>query len=886
MAERIRIFGDHDEGTLAQLHRCVEAEEGAHGVLCADGHLGYSAPIGGVIAYREHLSPSGAGYDIGCIAAGTPVTSPDGWHAPIERIGAGEFVTCWDGAGCRPVDPNLGAVTRGTRAVVRLALAGGRAVVATPDHLVRTKLGWRRIDQLRIGEAVAASPFVGLAREPAGGELGLSLPRLPAGRRVDVDREAWLRDRGLWPVRPDDHRFPALLRVLGYAAGDGHLAASGNRVSLYTSIPEDALDLRGDLRSLGVDAGLDIRRRGAGVRTQYVVRAGSVGLHALLAALGCPVGRKVAAWAAEPFPWLFELPGWMRAHFLSAFASAEATTPALTDGRIGNVAMKQAGETTNAIDFVARLAGSLGFRVGVTRSGPSRGAIHTHAAQILGGQREQVRFLEQVGFCRAIEKRRAAAAMLSIAAQRAAETARRQQAIADAAALKAAGAGRVRDVVAATSAVHDVPPALVHHGLYGRGAPRVPKGWTCEPDSSNEVAWLRVEAVEAAGVAPVFDVATADRAESFLGGGIVVHNCGNKATLTNLRADDIRPDLPRIMDEVVRRIEFGVGRTNERRVDHPILDEIRAADFRPQRNLHDLAAQQLGTVGAGNHYCDLFADEQDRVWVGVHFGSRGFGHRTASGFLSLAQGGSFSDRGSEGGMDAPPTLLHEDTELGQAYLSAMTLAGRYAFAGRDVVVDELLRILGAEALDDVHNNHNWIWRERHDDEEYWVVRKGATPAFPGQRGFVGASMAEPAVILEGVDSRDSRDALFSTIHGAGRAMSRTKAAGKVRKRWRNDVRDDETLYESRQAALAAPGAKKASPVRVREGGAVDFAAVRRKLAAEGIELRGGAADEAPAAYKRLPEVLAHHAGTVRVLHTLTPLGVAMAGPDTYDPYKD
>src|SRR3712207_7784475 len=64
--DRIRIFGDHDEKTIAQLERCVRAEEGARGVLCADGHLGYSQPVGGVVAYREHVSVSGVGYDIAC----------------------------------------------------------------------------------------------------------------------------------------------------------------------------------------------------------------------------------------------------------------------------------------------------------------------------------------------------------------------------------------------------------------------------------------------------------------------------------------------------------------------------------------------------------------------------------------------------------------------------------------------------------------------------------------------------------------------------------------------------------------------------------------------------------------------------------------------------
>jgi tRNA-splicing ligase RtcB len=348
--------------------------------------------------------------------------------------------------------------------------------------------------------------------------------------------------------------------------------------------------------------------------------------------------------------------------------------------------------------------------------------------------------------------------------------------------------------------------------------------------------------------------------------------CGNKAVRTELRAADLRPDLPRLMDEVVGRISFGVGRSAGTRADHPILDEIRTTDFGLQRKLYDLAADQLGTVGSGNHFVCLFEDEDGFVWVGVHFGSRGFGHRTATHFMA----------GAPSGMEAPPLLLHDGTDIGQSYVAAMDLAARYAFAGRDVVVDAVLDLLGADAVDEIHNNHNEIWRETHHGEEWWVVRKGATPAFPGQRGFVGASMGEPSVILEGTEA--ARGALFSTVHGAGRAMSRTAAAGKPRKRWRNDV--DDHLYTTRAEAQAAPRARKVRSVRVREGGAIDYDSVRAELRAKGIELRGGGADEAPGAYKRLPQVLQAHEGTVRILHTLTPMGVAMAGADTYDPYKD
>jgi tRNA-splicing ligase RtcB len=346
--------------------------------------------------------------------------------------------------------------------------------------------------------------------------------------------------------------------------------------------------------------------------------------------------------------------------------------------------------------------------------------------------------------------------------------------------------------------------------------------------------------------------------------------CGNKAAQTELtRADlDALGGVEAVMREITRRISFGMGVAARERVDHPVLDRIRSAEFEPQRRLAALAESQLGTVGSGNHYVNLMEDEEGHVWVGVHFGSRGFGHKTASGFLALAQGLAFEARASEGGMDSPPVLLETGSELGESYIAAMELAGEYAYAGRDVVVAKVLEILGAEPVHEVHNHHNFAWREEHFGRTYWVIRKGCTPARPGQEGFVGGSMGDESVILEGVAGQEAEEALFSTVHGAGRVMSRSQAAGRVRRRKRRV--EGKTVWVEEQV----------------KPGVVDWPAVQARLRDQGIVLVGGGADEAPEVYKRLPDVLAAHAGSVCVKHRLRPLGVAMAGRDVYDPYRD
>lgn len=334
--------------------------------------------------------------------------------------------------------------------------------------------------------------------------------------------------------------------------------------------------------------------------------------------------------------------------------------------------------------------------------------------------------------------------------------------------------------------------------------------------------------------------------------------CGNKACQTPIRAADV--DVEKVMDEIFCQIGFGIGRPNPRPIDHPVLDHIAQAPFKPQRALLKLASEQLGTVGAGNHFIDLFEDEEGWLWIGVHFGSRGFGHKTTTGFIALSQGKRFEDHVPEGGMHAPPILFEAHSELGQDYLAAIQVAGEYAYAGRDTVVDKVLEILGTHAVFEVHNHHNFLWEEEHFGQKYYVVRKGATPAFPGQYGFIGANMADVSVIIRGMDSERSRDGLYSTVHGAGRVLSRAQAAGK--RRWKNGKL--EYLSE----------------------GVVHWGNVTKLLKQRGVNLRGGAPDEAPECYKPLEEVLEQHHGTIEVVHRLRPIGVAMAPAEVYDPYKD
>ena len=857
---KVVVFGAADEATLAQARGVAERAE--HVALMADNHVGYVMPIGGVAAYREQLSVVGVGFDIACLAAGTPVTTAAGFTLPIERVAAHHEVVCWDGERTRLATRHVGAVYRGTKPTLCIRLANGRTVRATGDHEIRCRDGWRAADTLAPGALVACPVFVGVPYEepPATVDLAVRTPALAGA----------LTARGLYPLRGGDVRFAALVRLLGVVSGDGHLSRDGTQLSLYTTTERDAVDVATDFAALGFRASVYRRARGPRREAEVLVRVHSTALHALFEALGSPVGRK--RWPAEPMPWLLDAPAWVRAHFLSGLASARMTAPRVhLGGRVPNLRLRQAGDTDHAVRFVARLLDSLGFRPSVAPSGPAYGARQAYVLQILGGEREQLRFCEEVGFCYGAAKREAAARLAGTVWAHERWAANREAAAAEARAAHDAG-GNWRAVTRDVAARFDVTPGFVYHAIHGgRGAGRRLPRTAGAPEVAGEICWEPVERVAPDEALPVYDVVTGDPAQSFVAGGIVVHNCGNAAIRTNLTMADLGDDahaqhqrLALAADEIQRAVSFGVGRKNQADdapVDHPLFhdDAWAAVPVKERTTLKTKARQQLGTVGSGNHYVDVFADERGRIWVGVHFGSRGFGHTVASGFLALGQNAQWGDRVPE-----REVLLDLGAPLGHDYFALMNLAGRYAYAGREWVARKVVDILGGREEELVHNHHNYAFRETHNGEELIVVRKGATPAFPGQMGFVGGSMGDDAVIVRGAaDAPDEvaesqRAALHSTVHGAGRVMSRTQAAGKRNRK---------------TGQVITPG--RVTPEMMREW-----------IAAKGVILRGGGLDESPHAYRRLPEVLAAQGATVEVVHTLRPLVVVMAGADEFDPYKD
>jgi tRNA-splicing ligase RtcB len=222
---------------------------------------------------------------------------------------------------------------------------------------------------------------------------------------------------------------------------------------------------------------------------------------------------------------------------------------------------------------------------------------------------------------------------------------------------------------------------------------------------------------------------------------------------------------------------FGIGANFQKRRDHDVMDAD--WDVSPiTRKARDKAWSQLGTSGSGNHFVEFGTVTLDQPDLGLepgvylavlsHSGSRGAGAAVCGHYRKLAR---------ELHPNLPKTLQHLawldlDTQEGQEYWAAMQLMGRYAEANHHLIHKHIAKHHGAKVLCDIENHHNFAWSEQHGGRDLVVHRTAATPAGEGVMGIIPGSMASPGFVVRGKGNVES---LTSASHGAGRAMSRTKA---------------------------------------------------------------------------------------------------------------
>jgi tRNA-splicing ligase RtcB len=288
---------------------------------------------------------------------------------------------------------------------------------------------------------------------------------------------------------------------------------------------------------------------------------------------------------------------------------------------------------------------------------------------------------------------------------------------------------------------------------------------------------------------------------------------------------------------------FGAGAQFQQSPDDEVMDNKLFFEMPLLKGLHTRAWKQLGTSGSGNHFVEfgmIEIDERDNVlnvpagkYVGLlsHSGSRALGANIANHYTRLA----ISKRRLPQEAKHLAWLTLDEAE-GMEYWLAMNLAGDYASACHHVIHNKIAKQLGRKPITMVENHHNFAWKEKIDNNEVIVHRKGATPAGKNVLGIIPGSMTAPGFIVKGKGEEAS---INSASHGAGRKMSRTQAMANIT---HNALKDE--------------------------------------LARHNVKLLGGGLDEAPFAYKDIEVVMQSQKALVDVIGKFMPKIVKMAGAET------
>ncbi len=318
--------------------------------------------------------------------------------------------------------------------------------------------------------------------------------------------------------------------------------------------------------------------------------------------------------------------------------------------------------------------------------------------------------------------------------------------------------------------------------------------------------------------------------------------CGMNAVRTTLTASQLPDNLARLRSAIEADVPVGFNQHDfdkvrgsaHARVGRPLNDRLDniVAKHRGIMKMQNKFAQtwicQLGSLGGGNHFIEICLDQEQRVWIMLHSGSRGIGNVMGRYFISAAR--KDMQRHKIHLPDKDLAYFSEGSEWFDDYVEALNWAQDYALLNRSEMMRRVLAALAPFVppfkLDGeaINCHHNYVSRETHFGENLFITRKGAISAREGEMGIIPGSMGAKSFIVRGKGQAES---FCSCSHGAGRKMSRSAAKDRFN---RFDLAEQTVGIECRKD--------------------------------------GGVVDEIPAAYKDIDSVMAHQTDLVEVVHTL------------------
>jgi len=733
-----------------------------------------------------------------------------------------------------------------------------------------------------------------------------------------------LKKRDLLPLKTSSFKFAILLKIIGYILGDGYMGILNNKskksketiISFYGN-KKDLLEIKKDLKLIGFNFYLSERKRKHTIKTLYKtysfarsqaeLHLNSSSLFILLKALGVPDGNKTKQNFRVP-KFIFKLPLWQKRLFLAGFFGAELSSPKIFKNNTFNFYtpvlsinkrkkyIKSGKEFLNDIAMLLKDFNVETKKISLRKEQKNIDGETSYRLRLIlsSTPKNLLNLWSKIGFEYQKEK--------SFLANAGVHFLRYKINFIKNKILNSGIKSRKGLIVLNKNNDEDIENFVLNNS---RNLARPHKKEILDFNEfiskfkfgSSGIFWdeiVKIEKIKFNGF--VYDFTVSHKNHNFIANNFIVSNCGYdincgvRLLKSNLTYDEVKAYLANLTKEFYREIPSGVGRGGRLKLNNQELDRILEGGakrivemgYGNEKDLEHIESNgklneanancvsktakergrdQLGTIGAGNHFVEIdkvekiFDNEiaqklglfENQICILIHTGSRGLGHQVATDYIKkmLSVLSKYEIELPDRELACAPFLSSE----GQEYFSAMSAAANFAWANRELITWEVRRawqnVLGKksakelEILYDVAHNIAKIEEYEIDGKikKLIVHRKGATRAFPNQPVLIPGSMGTASYVLMG-QQKSLEYSFGSTCHGAGRRMSRAKA--------KKTIRGSELKKELENRGIAI------------EAGSMS-----------------GLAEEAPEAYKDVNEVveIVHQIGIAKKLAKLKPIGV-------------
>ncbi len=722
-------------------------------LVMPDVHVGYGFPIGGVAGFDVEegvVSPGGVGFDINCLSPNSKVLTDEGYWIEIKDIPSRierEKLKVYDiDEGHNDSSEILFVSAReiGDERAVRIVTEGGRVIEGSLDHPILTKNGYKRMDEIEVGECVVVYPFDGVEYE----ESDYVILREEDFEGCSPQIVRYLKERELVPLRMNDPKVGIIARLLGFALGDGCIHVDGGRYILtFFGERETLEEIARDLERLGVKPS-KIRSRCRKIRIkspwgeyesechENSLRVSSRAFALLMSKLGVPIGKKTEKSYRVP-DWIKKAPKWVKRCFLAGLFGADGSevvfkryTPlpiSLTQSKDENLKnpllefledlrdLLREFDVESTVYEVKSLEGKVTYRLSIV------------------GERSIRNFLSRIGY--EYSRRKKERGLIAL------EYLKRKRKVKE---IREDAVRRAKTIYKASGSISKayrcvkgryVNRRLIERAIYDESQEvRVANSFPTFEEFERRYALpggfvldrvVRVETFKP-NYDKFYDIGVVHGAHNFVANGVVVHNCGVRLIRSNLTVDEVRPKIKELIDELFVAVPSGVGSEGRLRVSNRELDEILVEGAKwavengygyerdlehceengalegakPEvvsRTARERGRPQLGTLGSGNHFLEVqyvekiydeecakaMGLEEGMVTVMVHCGSRGLGHQVCSDFLVVL------DRAvKKYGIKLPDRQLAcapINSKEGQDYFGGMAASANYAWCNRQII---------------------------------------------------------------------------------------------------------------------------------------------------------------------------------------------------------